>query len=728
MSTYQYRDKRRQDITDALAALGDQQADLKKILEDEQSALQMDDWGVTDETFEAVASDWLWNHQPDFPALLNNDPVLIAKGAASSLTPEQVTAIRDASIPHTTTVPPANYLELILAAVDNDTAKLAEIIQCAHQAWLSGGEEKGDYPFDDVAVMLPVRLETLFDKPESEHNMDPERWKLSIRVIPDEASICRDNDFVSQDEIKALVAFWKAIQQPGVLSETWLDGMNAEVAWSQLGSRIRPERASWLVSNLELVIGADHLNVVLPPEMPEQAEPNRVGGIPPELNIFAVTAALIDGKNHHAVGRLPKDLNKQVDTGSLILELPSEISNAKESWWASWEKAKELGLGGEFLLDKGITPDNIEALYVVGIGDERPEEHFSRQSIAGELSVANLGTATNTVQGKNTGKPINWLKVTQTRLADRLHPVAQNNVGTKLQTQLTGKPDAIPIFPGSELPDDTQLSQEMVRALWPALWGEWLKDIWNMGDNGYRRGIWAFNNLCPEGPLMPLRIHDQPYGILPVTSLEWWQGTEGVAPDGVEQQKVETEIARLMNSLRPMLANASKNKRSVVGKTSREFMDLLGQPSRSLKYFGRNFLPSEIPIGLYKFSPAQQQQFREQAFKAYDPAITLMNKKPAEFYLCMGNGYKVRLPLIQTTNSLLRYRGDEIREPMQLRELIMLLINFPDAEPEVNYDLDEFFPNGGFVGQGLRIRFLPRQFIHQVAGSCLPDRLPVAQA
>lgn len=727
MSTYKYRDARRQNITDALAALLNEQPDLKNVLEAEQAALQTDNWTTTDETFEAVAADWLWHHALNFKTLLDKDPVLLVLGIVSTITPEQVTAIQAASVPHTTPNPPDDYFAKILLAVDNDEAKLSEIVQAAHQIWLLGEEQVGPYPFDDVGVLLPVRLETLFDEPASKNNNDPDRWKLSIRVIPDEASICRDNTFVSKDEIKAVLAFWKQIQQPGAVSDTWLEGKDAEVAWKQISIKIRPERASWLVANLELQVDADDLNIVLPADMPDKLQPNRVGGMPPELNLFAVTTILINGDNHHSIGRLPMDKDKQIDIQSLELSLPSklikekdELIPVKDSWWASWEKAKEVGLGGEYFLSIGINPQNIEALYVVGIGEEKPDDHFTKQSIAGELSISKLGVATNSVQGKNTGDPINWLKVTQTRLANRLNPAAQNNVGTKLQQHLTGKPDTVPFFPGADLPDDTLLSQHMVRAFWPALWGEWLKDIWDMGDAGYHRALWAFEHLCPEGPLMPLRIQDQPYGLLPVTSLEQWEVAESGILELADQQKVEAEIARFMNGLRILYANATKSKRTVVGKTSSEFMNLLGQNARSNKYAGRMFMPFGIPLSAYNLNAGQQQSFRDQTFKAYNAAITLMGKKPAEPYLCISNVYPMRLPLIQTTNTLLRHRQSEFREPMRLQELISLLLDFPDGVSEVNYDLDEFFPNGGFnPNHDFQIAFLPDSlFIRLLVHAC----------
>ena len=133
--------------------------------------------------------------------------------------------------------------------------------------------------------------------------------------------------------------------------------------------------------------------------------------MPPELRVFAVTNVAIDGRTHHPVGRLPMAEDQQIDPAQLALPLPGELDEeaiadpaqllAKEQkrWWASWETAKAVGLGGEWLLPVGMTPQNIDALYVVGIGDETPEAHFKAQVDAGEMGVLRLGAPTNTVRG-----------------------------------------------------------------------------------------------------------------------------------------------------------------------------------------------------------------------------------------------------------------------------------------------------------------------------------------
>ncbi len=40
-------------------------------------------------------------------------------------------------------------------------------------------------------------------------------------------------------------------------------------------------------------------------------------------------------------------------------------------------------------------------------------------------------------------------------------------------------------------------------------------------------GLWAAENLVPEGPLPSMRVGDQPYGLLPATSLRRWRAAAG---------------------------------------------------------------------------------------------------------------------------------------------------------------------------------------------------------
>jgi hypothetical protein len=714
MNSTFYRDNRRQRLANALAILAAlpeltaEQLELAAWLEREQAALAADEWRVTDRTYLAVAADWAWQNFTTIKALVDHDPVTVAAGIPSALTAAHGLAILNASLPHAPAGPPANYLERVRAAceADLDETAFTELVHTAHSFWLSTGGEEPVYPFDDVGVLLPLRLETLFDAPGSRHNDSPDQWQLSLRVTPDEASICRDNTHVSEGEARVLTAFWQVVKQLGDLHESWLDGDDAALAWQQLADRVTPARAAWLVSAIAPQFDGDTVTLAFPPDMPGALQPNRVGGMPPELRVFAVTNTVIDGRTHHPLGRLPMAADKQIDQAALTLPLPGKLRadpdepEDSQRWWASWETAKAVGLGGEWLLPVGMTPQNITALYVVGIGDETPDAHFKAQVDAGELSVLHLGAPTNTVRGASAASlgqnGADWRQVAQARLQQRLNPQQPlpSGVGWAIQQHLTGAPGSLPFFHGANWVDETTRSHRLVQALWPALWGHWLADLWQTGDDAHRAGWWACQHLYPEGPLMPLRIGDQPYGLLPVTALTQWQTDARPDAEGTAQRRVELAMARELSDLRSRWAAAARGeisansndpskrfpKRIVVGKSTEQFMDLLGQDALSQRYIARKFAPAWAHVPPYRLTQSQQEKFDDHVLRAYGAASDRLGRQPDTPYLANGSWLRSTLPLVRPWRLTYRLGGHHEKEPFDLVEVLTMLYQGMELE------------------------------------------------
>lgn len=679
MNTFLHRDARKQMLQAALAALGDAPNELRVPLQAELDALESDDWSVSDRAYLAVGADWIWSMRLLLKAGVDDDPALLALGQQALLSDAQAAAIE--TLPHFPGGPPPDYLDQVRAAIAGDEAILQELLQAGHRRWIGQAPAERLYPFDDVGVLLPMLLETLFDKPASRFNDDPTRWKLSLRVVPDEASIRRDNRHVSQGEQKALTDFWNAIRKPGAPDASWLDGDTAGIAWQQLGDRVTPARAAWLVANLPTQIDGENVRVVLPADMPGEPQPNRVGGMPSELQVVAITNAAIAGLFQHTLGRLPMEADKQIDSNTLTLSLPSVLEDERKRWWSSWEAAKAVGLGGEWLLPEGMTPQNIESLYVVGIGDETPEGHFKAQVDAGELGVLRLGAPTNAVHGKaaaDLGKAgVDWRKIAQLRLRQQANPAQKllSGVGRNLQQHMVGSEDELPFFLGADSFDDTQDSQRMVQALWPALWGHWLLDLWQVGDDGFRVGNWMIDHLCPEGPLMPLRISDQPYGVLPVTALSQWQ----TQPAFSQEQKAQLAVEAMMtNALSKLHAQWAEGNRLVVGKSTEEFMQLLGQDALSRGYVQREFTPSWVQLAPYitaaGLSPDQQQEFLKRARESYSLTSSFLGRLQQETYLALGFWRPHELPLVQPTAMTYRKGQNNESDRFELPELLLELL------------------------------------------------------
>lgn len=683
-------------------------------LQREQVLLGADDWSTQDRTLLALMADWTWGPTRDLRAAVAEDPVLVALGREPLITEEQ--AIRITELRSGWPVPPDRHVDDVLAAVGDDEAVLAELVHVATSAWLGLGRELvRPYPFDDVGVLLPLRLETLFDGPGTEHNDDPTRWRLSLRVVPDEASVRRDDAHVSDGELTAVRAFWRAARVPGPFDPSWLDSPVAEVAWSQLCAQVAPERAAWLLGALVPVVGGDDEELVVEPPagMPEGPQDNRVGGLPEQLTVWAVTG----DETRHAVGRLPMDPDAVIDAEALTLQLPERADPAREAWWSSWSTAVSVGLAGDWLLEEGVTPETLETLYVVGLGDEAPDGHFRAQVEAGELGVLRLGAATNTVHGAPAADlgtdAATWRMVARARLAQS----RDDTVGWRIEQSLTGNPGDWPSFPGADAHDDTLDSAHMAQALWPALLGRWLNDVWEVGD-AFRVGCWAFPPaddgipshddvkgvlrrdpedpsvllpgawLCPEGPLMPLRIGDQPYGLLPVTALSQWSPAwpqVAVAPD---QDQLEEAMARQLVVLRAEWAAAGRGSGTTVGVDAERYMELLGRDAVSAEFVLRSFLPASWWAVPYQLGAGadQLQELEDVARQLNARAEDLLRTSPAASYLAGGWPRANQLPLVQP-HTAMHHESDDIplgRVP--LTTFMALLVEEPRA-----VTLDELF-------------------------------------
>ena len=700
MNTFTYRDSRLPQVEAALAALPPELEALRAPLARERDVLQSADWRVTDRTYLAVATDILWPIRLTLLMQVESDPVLAALNQPPALTAAQAGAVE--TLPHGPGGPPADYLDQVRAAVGDDEVAFTVLVHTGHRLWLDLAADAA-YPFDDVAVLLPLRLETLFDEPGSRFNDSPTQWQLSLRVSPDEASICRDNPFVSDGEQQALTLFWQAVRQPGDVDPAWLDGDAAAIAWQQLCARVAPPRAAWLVGSLAVQIDGENVLLTLPEAMPAGAQPNRVGGLPPELYLVAVTNTLVDGQREHLIGRLPQDPAAFIDNTRLTLPLPGAIGDEQDSWWASWETAQAVGLGGTWRLPAGMTPQNIAALYVTGLGDEPPDAHFKAQVDAGEMGVLPLGAPTNSVHGAATAgggqNPANWQRVAQMRLRQRLGLGAPLDAGQSIQHHLLGREGSLPFFAGADLADTTQDSQRMVRALWPALWGHWLHDLWQSGDDAHRAANWAIDNLCPEGPLMPLRIGDQPYGLLPATALSQWQPILPAHADGAAQSQLEAAMAQTLTALRGRWADAARGTRSIVDQDTEQFMRLLGQDALSRSYIWRAFAPAWAQFTPYLadpgLTPAQrvqlQARFEEEIRTVNLTALDYFGREPDTAYLANGFWQGSRLPLVQPRRMLYRHRQGEERERVLLTRFLMLLYEMDPGAPIEEFDLDRIF-------------------------------------
>jgi len=350
-----------------------------------------------------------------------------------------------------------------------------------------------------VGVLLPVRLETRFLRAGQ-----PPGWHLRVRVIPDAVSIATHDDLASATELDAVEAMWRAAGGQG------LESSAGRRAWRDLASAVGAERAAWLARTFPPTTGPDgQITITRPSQTRTQMRAPKVVGLPPAMELWL------------ARGGAAPQLAAQLTVLAQDIDLDLDDPNSTEQpWWASFPEAVRVGLAAE--IDLGPDqPQDIDALYVVGIGGGDPGPLLTAQADSGRLGIVPPGSATSSVDGEaavSLGDADAWR---------RLVPVGTTaQPGTAAVSKaVVGAPLVRGVIGGER--DHGPVNRALMGALWPALWGHALANVWGYGSQADELGLWAAANLVPEGPLPAMRIENQPYGLLPATSLHRWKAATG---------------------------------------------------------------------------------------------------------------------------------------------------------------------------------------------------------
>ncbi|KYH45146.1 hypothetical protein [Branchiibius sp. NY16-3462-2] len=571
MTSFRRRDARMALIDKALAKDPDSAA-----LAAERTAYSAQDWTVADHTVETVGYTQLWTDPRQAVGPLD-DPVLKTLRRKHRFTDADVAAIEAIPRPVGPTGP--GFPTAVLKALGNQRAALEDLLVSVHHTWLLsvvGGQPP--YPFDDVGVLLPLGIETVFKQTGAD-------WKVQLRVIPQPPSIHGFRAALSTGEQEAADRFWQSCNRSGRMRATWLDTEPIARAFEVLTQSVGPARAAWIVTATKGVRSGKQVAAVAIEEPPEIADDilQHVVGLPPQLSVAIWTHDAAGQQQIQEIGTLPQP-GAAIDP-LLPVRLPQTPQEVKGNWLVDWEAAEKVGLAGTFALPPGVGPDDLGGITVAGIGDESPGQLFGDQVRAGNLGEVVLGAATASVSGATTalstaapgGAPAldgapdtaSYLLAAQDRVQDTAP--APGSFDALVRDYLAGSPEipAVARVRGlgalqaqESMPDEVStpggLSRIMVRALWPALWGNWVFNAWGLQEEGGAITRWALSHLYPEGPLPPVRFGTSPYGVLPVTCLSSWRPDED-DPDGPVLQ----EVAARVNEIRNRLYAGGRSQRSI---------------------------------------------------------------------------------------------------------------------------------------------------------------------
>ncbi len=467
----------------------------------------------------------------------------------------------------------------------------------------------------DIGVLLPVRLETRFIPPMGGHG-----WLLRVLVSPDEASIDRHDPVPSEVELDSLERMWNQAQGN-------LDSPEGTAAWRVLSDRVGGARAAWLVRNFPALPPDPDgvIHVQRPATTRTQPRMSCIAGFPPQLELWVARGAAA-----------PQLLATSTVEASLLgLDFGDPQGGNDARWWNDWEIAVKAGLGFEVDLGMAV-PNDLRVVYVVGLGGEDPVVLFGPHRDSGALGLIEPGTPTNTVDGAPAASLAKDAEVWRTIA---MAPDSAEAGSLSISQALVGRPNVFGKLPGDGF-DHLTPGQSLLAALWPALWGHGLKDVWNQGTAVLDVGLWAGQHVVPEGPLPPIRIKDQPYGLLPATSLRRWEPVSGDPP---LEENQRPGLAQALGQW----SSAAESAGTVAGADTDTLLRLLGRTSSSNGYAYRNFVSLDLLYLLYwSYSGGVPWSDLLKWWEDESAAPLAYQDPPARRYATLGWPEDLRIPLV----------------------------------------------------------------------------------
>jgi hypothetical protein len=407
-------------------------------------------------------------------------------------------------------------------------------------------------PSDVPLVLFPVRLETRF------FTLTNGSIELRVRIFPDKIHLDSHEPDLTADEQTWGQHYWQ---------QDWLagnDSVGRSNAWRQIADRFGANRAAWIIRVLlptnanqrpTSTTPAGHPLTVAPAFPPvtvtsqnaawrhapqAQLLPDRWIAVLHSGGQVALTAFSKDVKRPLNVGPNPQAPPPDPQTEAAISRGEQLAIDPGMKWLTDFDEAEASGMALRIAIPPATFAAGLDSLVVFGVVRSLRVADTSAQladlldahHYTDGLAFVRSGTPTNNTDDRRAGyssKDPGHARSFAIEVAGT--PSLDNNNASSVGTALGISLDRIaPTFGRIDrgLERDDLHMRSMNIALWQVGWGYFLTNMIGSEAGLTQASIdWARGHFRDYvrafGPFPVLRCGTQPYGILPVTSLDLWQ-------------------------------------------------------------------------------------------------------------------------------------------------------------------------------------------------------------
>ena len=395
----------------------------------------------------------------------------------------------------------------------------------------------GVLPGPDVPLaLLPIQIQTRFVTRAGQA-------KLLVRVYPDDIHIDSHEPLLTAAEKEWGQRYWELI---------WPAAGDEEIlrrAWEQLDQRFGARRSAWVARRLtptnlaqRPAAGASTPAPIFPILSAEKdsawTQPALAQLLPDRWVVFGYVGGTRVVLEVGAPILLP--LAVSLDPSGPVPAVADDEALAIDEgtrWMVDFEEAERVGMGIRVVLPVGTAAPNLDQILVFGLnGTFNPKDaagaveaqldahHYTRG-----LALADLGTPTNNTPEASAGFSARDPRAETSRQVETQADLPAADSGSAQVARLFGlEPSVFTAVEGNDNREHIQ-ARQMQTALWSITGEYYLEQILARAEGqpaafsadeiaDARRHFLDF--VRPAGPLPTLRIGRQPYGLLPVMSLD----------------------------------------------------------------------------------------------------------------------------------------------------------------------------------------------------------------